>query len=515
MGNYGRFEAQISALNTKVTGSCLPLTILNGYKEQRMLTDCGLFQEGAKIITGKPENPSKKDKKSTSRKYKYEPKTLSDKLNSTFPFDASKIDYMFITHNHLDHTGRVPMLFKQGFRGQVYMSNSTKKLIPIGLGDSYKVLSKNSKLFHAPLLYTPDDIEMTLNYSKGCEYEEEIYVDKNIRLNFFMNGHVPGAVVSLVRISPGDRFDPNCKTNINILYTGDYCSNNMFFDVTPIPDWVFKLPIIIVTESTYGYMNTSEIQRVFNDNIIKATREKKQILIPVFSFGRAQEVAYTLRLLQNMGLVDKNYPVVFIGKTGSRYNLVYKNDGLDNREECKGTHWLPYNFMDLSGDAQRQQEILNDGKPKIVLATGGMGSHGPAQDLLPQFLPYKNKVIHFVGYCAVGTLGRKIYETWQGEVVKYNGIPQVEKNATVYFTNEFSKHAHQDELIHFLNQFENKLLVLTNHGEKESQRILAEKIKTETYTKDVAVMGSYLYRVDSHGLIASYPNKYYSNSLNY
>ena len=348
MDKKGRFEAQLSAVHTKVTGSLLPLTILfPDVTSKHLITDCGLFQEGAKIITAKQENPSKKDKKSTSRKHKYEPKTITDKLNSTFPFDPSKIDAAILTHNHLDHTGRFPMLVKMGFKGPIYMSNTTRKLVPIGLGDSYKVLSKNSKLYHVPLLYTPDDIDQTLKQSKGCNYEEEIHVDKNIRLYFFRNGHVPGAVVSLLRISPGDRFDPFCKSNINILYTGDYCGNNMFFDVPHLPDWVLSLPLIIVTESTYGYMDSSEIQYVFADNMAKATKEKKTILIPVFSFGRAQEVAFTIRILQDKGLIDKNYPVLFVGTTGSRYNqlsfcfspLTYLNRGnsirIDKWNLCK------------------------------------------------------------------------------------------------------------------------------------------------------------------------------------
>jgi metallo-beta-lactamase family protein len=283
----------------------------------------------------------------------------------------------------------------------------------------------------------------------------------------------------------------------------------MFFDVRPIPDWVSSLPLTIITESTYGYMKKSEIQYVFDENIIKATREKREILIPVFSFGRYQEVAYTIRLLQDKGLIDKGYPVYGVGKLGMKYTLWYKNDGLDNRDESRD--FLPYDFQDISGNAAVQDEIIHNGKPRIILATGGMGSHGPSQDILPYFLPNKNAVIHFAGYCAEGTLGRKIYETWQGEMVEYNGIPTVEKNATIYFTNEFSKHAHQDELLHFLNQFENKLLVLTNHGEKESQKILSRLIETETYSKDVSIMGSYLYRINSHGLVKCYPNKYYSN----
>lgn len=512
MGKERRLEVQISALHTSVPGSCLPLSVFfpDG-TTKRYLIDCGFFLEGAKIPIGKPVEPSKKDKKSTSRKHVYRPSNLKDALNCIIPFDASKIDGVVATHAHLDHVGRLALLVKLGFKGEFLMSNSTKKLLPYMLGDSYKIISSEAKRYNSPLLYDQDAVEKTINQSRGYDYGEEIYLDKNIRLNFFMNGHIPGAVVTLIRISPGERFDPNCKDNINILYTGDYCDSNMFFDVKPIPDWVLSLPMIIVTETTYGYMNRSEVKPVFKENISRAVRKRSIIVIPAFSLARDQEIQFTLRQMEDEGLIPKDYSVYTCGKLAKNISRLYEHDGLDNRLECKD--FMPYNIQDFSGNAELQQEVLNDGKPKIIIPSGGMGSHGPAQNILPLFLAKKNAVIHFAGYCAKDTLGRKIYETWPGELIEHPSIPPVKKNATVYFTNEFSKHAHQDELLHFLNQFENKLLVLTNHGEKESQKIFVDIAREETYSKDIEIIGSNLYRINSDGLISYYPNKYYSNEI--
>ena len=512
MDNNERFEAQISALHTKVTGSCLPLDVLhpNG-KTDHGIIDCGLFQEGAKILTSgdATPNPSKVDKKSTSKKYVYVPKTLSEKLNSTLPFNAKDINWAICTHNHLDHTGRFPLLVRRGFEGNIYMSNSTKKLMKIGLADACKVLTSNAKINHSPPLYNGFDVEKTFKQSVGCDFDTEIYINSNTRLNFFKNGHLPGAVVSLFRISPKERFDPYCKNNINILYTGDYCSNNMFFDVPPLPNWVLNLPISIITESTYGYMDSSAVNYCFVNNLLKAIKEGKTILIDVFSLGRAQNIIYLIRQLQDQNLV---------GKTGEDYNALFKYDGLDNNPECRGSEWQTYRFLQISGNMELQQRMLKDNKPKIILATGGMCSHGAAQTLTPKILNKTNGALFIVGYCAEGTLGRKIQDTPQGEVIDYPGIPPTKKIADVYVSGEFSKHEHRDGLVRLYNQFEHPLLIATNHGEIESQKVLADYARRYTKAKNVEVIGSSTFRIGPKGLIAIKPNNFpkwmYENNKN-
>ena len=238
MGNTNRFYVDVIALHKEVTGSC----ILNIVKfpdgnTKKIIVDCGLFQE-----------------------------MDYSELNKNLPFDAGDIDYVVVTHNHVDHTGRLPLLVKNGYRGNIHMSYSTSKLIPNALEDSYKVLKNKSKMANEPQLYSDSDVEETLKLVKGHPFEEAIWLDDNIKLTFFMNGHLPGAIIVLMQIKYRDCSDKYYE-NINLLFTGDYNNRNIFFDVKPLPKWVYQLPITIVQESTYGDMDSTEIEYVFEKNL--------------------------------------------------------------------------------------------------------------------------------------------------------------------------------------------------------------------------------------------------------
>ena len=272
-----QFYNDIMALHKEVTGSC----ILNNIKfpdgrTKKFLVDCGLFQE-----------------------------TEHSELNSILPFDASSIDFVIVTHNHIDHIGRLPLLVKNGFRGSIYMSKTTAKLLPHALGDSYKVLATRAKLSGMPQLYTQKDVEMTLNQVQPQDYEKNFKIGESIKVTFFMNGHLPGAIIPLVRIHCPSSGEKTYK-DINLLFSGDYNSKNMFFDVNPVPSWVREMPLTMVLESTYGDMDSSEIKYVFEDNILNAISKGKDLILPVFSLGRAQEIMYVLRNLQDSGKLDKN-----------------------------------------------------------------------------------------------------------------------------------------------------------------------------------------------------------------
>src|SRR5699024_10278419 len=122
--------------------------------------DCGLFQE---------------------RKYQ--------KYNCCFPFDCDNIDFVLITHNHTDHIGRLPLLDKKGFCGKVYVSKQTEPLLPLALYDSYKVLRDTAKRNHSQPLYAEENVASILKKVVGCKYEETLYVHKNIKVTYFINGH--------------------------------------------------------------------------------------------------------------------------------------------------------------------------------------------------------------------------------------------------------------------------------------------------------------------------------------
>lgn len=482
MGNTLRFTHDIMAMHNEVTGSCL-LNIIKfpDGTTKRLVVDCGLFQESE-----------------------------YSELNKNLPFDPENIDYVIVTHNHVDHTGRLPFLVKNGYRGDIHMSNTTSKLISNALSDSYKVLKNKAKMANAPLFYSDCDVDETLKLVKPHNYEETFHLtskaekNKYIKVTFFMNGHLPGAVVALLQVKYRDDSGKRYE-DINMLFTGDYNNKNIFFDVNPIPKWVHQLPITIIQESTYGKMNSTEIEFVFEKNILSAIAKGKEIVIPVFSLGRAQEIMYILKTWQKQGKLAKDIPIYLDGKLAWGYTNIYKMDGLDNKEECKD--FIPENFTFVS-DPETRNTIMQDGKCKIILTTSGMGSYGPAQTYLPAYIKKPNALIHFTGYCAEGTLGRRLYECAMEDKVEISGL-QVKKLADVQFTSEFSAHAKADELIDFLKPFENIKLVLINHGELDSKETYANRVIDEIDPKNVGILGrEYFFRIDGYGLIKPLSTKF-------
>lgn len=478
MSNSNRPYADVIAFNKEVTGSSnlVTITFPNGTKN-KVLVDSGLFQE-----------------------------TEYSKLNKDLPFDVSSIDYVLITHNHVDHTGKLPFLVKNGYRGDIHMSESTAKLLPYALEDSYNVLKNNAEILNEAPLYSAADVDETLKHVKGHPFEKSFWLDedKNIKVTFFMNGHLPGAVVILMQIKYHDYTNKHYD-DINLIFTGDYNNKNMFFDVKPIPKWVHQLPVTIIQESTYGDMNSTDVEYVFEKNILDAVASKKKILIPVFSLGRSQEVMLLLKKWQDEGKLDKSIPIYLDGKLAIKYTELYLRDGLDNREECK--KFLPENFSYISSKAQRNS-IIESNECSILLSTSGMGSNGPCRTLIPQYLKNPNAVIHFTGYCAEGTMGRRLHDCQNGEIIDCCGL-RVKKLATVLFTAEISAHAKADELIGFLTPFEYIKLVLVNHGTNRKKDIYSNRVVDETNVKDVGILGrDYFYRIDAYGLRKTLTTKF-------
>lgn len=468
MGNSSRFYMDIMAFHKEVTGSC----ILNVIKfpdgsTKKVLIDCGLFQES-----------------------KY------SELNKVLPFNASSIDYVLVTHTHADHIGKLPYLINQGYHGNIHMSQSASKLISNALHDNYNVLKNNAKMLNEPQLYTDEDVEQTLNCIKPHDFEESFQLDKNIKVTFFMNGHLPGAVIILMQIKYHD--SSKYYEDINVMFTGDYNNKNMFFDVKPIPRWVHQLPISIIQEATYGDMNSTDIDYVFERNMFDAISSNGKILIPAFSLGRAQEIPYVLKLWQDSGKLDKSIRIGLTGKLAMKYTEIFLRDGLDNREECR--RFLPVNF-DYVTDPESRASFLNDEHCSILISTSGMGSNGPCRTLIPEYLRNPNALIHFTGYCAEGTMGRRLHDCEKGEIVDCCGL-KPRKLANVLFTSEFSAHAKADELIDFLRPFKNLKLVLVNHGEVNKKDVYANRVVNEIDPKNVGILGGeYSYRIDGYGLV--------------
>ena len=461
----------VMSFHKEVTGSCILCVLkLPDGTTKRFIVDCGLYQE----------------------------KEYSD-LNTELLFNPRKIQFALITHNHVDHIGKLPYITKKGFKGKIYATEPTCNLMEHALKDSNHVLNDIAKRNHTFPLYEKKDVKETLKLLKPCIYNRTINVDENIRVTFFNNnGHLPGAATILVQIV--------CKghDNINVLFTGDYNNKNMFLKLQPLPEWVRRLPLTIVQESTYGNMDSTEIKRCFEDNVIKCIKYGGTVICPVFSLGRAQEILYKIKCMQQEGLLSTDIPIYLDGKLAITYSQLFINGKVGIKHSMKD--FLPKNFKYV--DSTLREKLLHDFNAKVILATSGMGSYGPVQSYISEYISRKKAMIHFTGYTSEDTLGYRLKNAQDGEVVDIGSL-LVKKHAKVEYTSEFSAHAKANELIDFLQGLWNIRLVLINHGQTETQEIYANRVVREVKTKKVGLLNrTYIFRVNANGLEETLPTEY-------
>lgn len=332
MGSKERFFYEITSLNPEVTGSCHLVTVhYPDVRKTSFIVDCGLYQE----------------------------KNYNDLNDKSFPFDCENINFALITHNHADHMGRLPYLINGGFKGRIYTNLETTRMMPMALRDSFNIGKEEAKKHDRKMPYEEIDMLETIERMVPCKFKEVEYIDRNIKATFFKNGHLLGASMILVQISyPGEE-------DINIFFTGDYKPSNIFFDVEDVPRWVYELPMTIVVESTYGYMDTDEVKYHMEDDLEQATKQGKTILISVFAQGRAQEVLYMLKDMQKHGRLSKSIPIRLDGNLACGYTKIYQTS--ETLIESGKDDFLPENFQYVNKE-NRQEVLMYDGQ-QIILST--------------------------------------------------------------------------------------------------------------------------------------------------
>jgi metallo-beta-lactamase family protein len=447
MGDQFKFRVDIFSEHENVTGSCTQVTIHMPDGKVKFLIDCGLYQ---------------------GDEYAKEGEKVSSELRNRAPFsfEPEDIQFVLVTHNHTDHVGRLPLLYKRGYTGLIHTTKDTSKMLSLSLGDSEKVLKMNADENGFSQLYAMSDVRTTLENVASHDFEKWFEPYPGIKVIFFMNGHLIGSALTFIHISA-----PGCEP-IDILAMGDYKANNAFFAVRELPFWVSKIPINIITESTYGHIDSTEAERpVFANNIIELLETKNLILIPVFSLARGQEIMYELKKLQESGRLSKDIPIYADGRLFIDYCNMYKYR-LNISENMKDFYPANLNFM----NKEIRDVIIKSHMKKIILTTSGMANHGPAQEYIPKIIERKDSAIHFVGYTAPTTLGYHLINAKEGEIVQIGDVPK-KKKCEVRTTGEFSTHAKRDELLDFLKQFDNINSLLIQHGE------MAVKEKFSEYCK--------------------------------
>lgn len=408
-----------------VTGSMHLLHLDNGTK---VLLDCGLYQ-GAE--------------------------QFADDFNRSFPTPPEEIDYLILSHAHIDHCGNIPQLVKAGFSGRIYCTHATYDLASIMLQDSAKIQELDAKsenkyrrrrgLKPIEPLYTIKDVAPALAHFVAISYDKWISIDPNIELKFLDAGHMLGSATVNLRIREGDR-------TIRFGFTGDVGRYDAMILRDPQP---MEPCDYLISESTYGGKEheTIESSEMALLEIIKEACVEKQgkLIIPAFSVGRTQNIVHTLDRLESKGLLPR-IPVYVDSPLAVNATQVF-----EAHPECYDGDLLEYlhhdpnpfgfNQLHYIRDVERSKALNRQKGPFIVISASGMMTGGRILHHLANSLEDPQNTILVVGYCAKHTLGARIVDG--AETVRIFG-EKYQVRATVRKLNAYSGHAGQDELVRFL-----------------------------------------------------------------
>lgn len=422
----------------------------------------------------------------------YQGKAQEERENyADFAYNVNDIDYMLLTHAHIDHSGRIPKMYIDGYRGPIYATKATCDLCTIMLPDSGHIQEaenewRNKKRAREgkqmlPPLYTAKDATDCLEIFKPVSYDQIIELDENISVRFNDAGHMLGSSIIEVWINE------NGETK-KIVFTGDLGNNDLPLLDSPT---MIESADYLVMESTYGgrFHNKNEDKAEMFLNIVSETLDKGgNVVIPSFAVGRTQEIVYEINKLKEKRDDEefkKKYetlmsaPVYVDSPLAISATEIFKqNTELfeeEVREEIrKGDNPLEFPGLQFTRTAEESRALNENPEPHIVISASGMCEVGRIKHHLKHNLWNPKNTILFVGYQAPGTLGAKIVA---GEKkVKIFG-EEIAINARIEYIEGYSGHADQEWLLNFVYSFITKPKhIFLVHGEPEGQKILKEKI---------------------------------------
>ena len=426
---------------------------------------------------------------------------ITEELENSDPFvyNVNDIDFMLLTHAHIDHSGRIPKLYNEGFKGPVYATKATCDLCEIMLPDSGHIQEveiewKNRKrmregLEPLPPLYTAEEAIECLEIFNPVQYDEIVEIDDNISVRFNDAGHMLGsAIIEIWATEDG-------KTT-KAVFTGDLGNNDL--PLLDAPTMISNADYLVM-ESTYGnrlHMRNDEKATMFLDIVAETLDKGGRVIIPSFAVGRTQEILYELdKLREDLGQDEEfarkyqklmNVPVYVDSPLAISATEVFKKNTELFEEEIqekikRGDNPLEFRGLQFTPSAEESKALNEDHTPAIILSASGMCEVGRIKHHLKHNLWNPNSTILFVGYQAPGTLGRSIVEG--AEKVKIFG-EEIAINARVEYIEGYSGHADQTWLLNFIWSFTNPPKhVFLVHGEYEGQEELKRKIEDTSECK--------------------------------
>ena len=435
---------------------------------KKFLVDCGMWQ-------GKAE--------------------LEEENYQEFEFDPKEIDFMLLTHAHIDHSGRIPKLYKEGYRNKIYAHKATCDLCALMLPDSGHIQEQESEWKNRKRirkgeeprepLYTAEEALRCLEIFEPVKYDEIIDITPEIHARFNDAGHMLGSSIIELWVEENGK-------RIKTVFTGDLGNNDipLLNEPTMIEDTDF-----LVMESTYGsrlHIRNDNKAEDFLNIVAETLDNGGTVVIPSFAVGRTQEILYEIDKLKDIRKDEefrKKYktlmrtPVYVDSPLAISATEVFKEnmdlfDEETQKEISKGENPLEFPGLKFTRTADESKALNEDSTPSIIISASGMCEVGRIKHHLKHNLWNPKSTILFVGYQAPGTLGYNIVNG--AKTVKIFG-EEIAVNARIEYIEGYSGHADQEGLMNFIYSFIQKPKhIFLVHGEEESQEVLKSKIDEET-----------------------------------
>lgn len=455
----------------EVTGSCTLITVGNS----RVLVDCGM-EQGEDIFE-----------------------------NRNLSVEPSEIDCLLLTHAHIDHSGKIPLLCKNGFKGKIYMTEATARLALIMLRDSAHIQmfeaewknrkNKRSGLEAIEPLYDLDDVEAAAGLFIPCKYNHSYRILENVYIRFNDVGHLLGS--SSIEVTCVEGENGSSAVSKTVVFSGDVGNTNQ--PILKDPRFVRAADYLVI-ESTYGdrlHPERPDYIADLTEHIQKTLDRGGNVVIPSFAVGRTQELLYFIREIKTRSLIKghDNFPVYVDSPLAIEATSVF----LQCDTECfdketvaliqNGINPIYFDDLRFSVTSDDSKAINFSDEPKVIISASGMCEAGRIRHHLKHNLWRKESLILFVGYQAEGTLGRALVEG--ADRVKLFG-EEITVNAEIAFLNGVSGHADRDGLLRWVQGFSEKkpAHIFVNHGDDHACTAFTELLSDNGFEASAPYSGS-------------------------